>query len=248
MVGNGRLAAKTLDDGVSGFKRMDDGYRHAKFSNGLRLTQRCDYDNVTLTAIPTDLMKTEWFSQLLASRKLSQRGLAKLMDLDPGAVSLMLRGKRKMTNAEAHQISTILGVGITEVLRQAGIEVRDDVRYVKVTGYVDGDSLVTLFPRRTYDKVIGPADCPEGTYALQMRAPSTPSDGWMIFVSPAENDPRSHLNQLCCVALDNGEHVVSFVQRGYRSSTFNLLHSSGRVLRTDANVVWASPVLWIKPQ
>ena len=57
-------------------------------------------------------MNTEWFRQLLSTRKLSQRGLAKLLELDPAAVSLMLRGQRKMTNEEAHQISMILGVPI----------------------------------------------------------------------------------------------------------------------------------------
>ena len=192
-------------------------------------------------------MNTEWFRQLLATRKLSQRGLAKLLDLDPAAVSLMLRGQRKMTNEEAHQISMILGVPITEVLRQAGIEVTDDVRRVKVTGHVDKVGMVTLFPKRTHDKVVGPADCPEGTYALQIRNPASPKDGWMFFVSPSEDDPRAHLGQLCCVALTTGESVVAFVQRGYRSGTFNLVRGSGEMLRTDADVAWAARVLWIKP-
>lgn len=194
-------------------------------------------------------MNTEWFRQLLATRKLSQRGLAKLLELDPAAVSLMLRGQRKMTNEEAHQVSLILGVPITEVLRQAGIEVTEDVRRVKVTGHIDEDAKVTLFPKRTQDKVIGPADCPEGTYALQMRTPGGTKDGWMMFVSPSEDDPRAHLGQMCCVALDNGEHLVAHLQRGYRSGTFNLIRSStAQSLRTDVNVVWASRILWIKPQ
>lgn len=193
-------------------------------------------------------MNTEWFRQLLATRKLSQRGLAKLLELDPAAVSLMLRGQRKMTNAEAHQVSLILGVPITEVLRQAGIEVNDDVRRVKVTGYIDKDAAVTLFPKRTHDKVVGPADCPEGTYALQQRDANSQKDGWMYFVSPSEDDPRQHLGEMCCVALDNGEHIVAFIQRGYRSGTFNLIRCcTNESLRTDANVVWASRILWIKP-
>lgn len=193
-------------------------------------------------------MNTEWFRQLMAARKLSQRGLAKLLSLDPAAVSLMMRGQRKMTSQEAHQIGIILGVPITEVLRQAGIEVLDDVRRVNVTGYIDADAVVTLFPRRTYDKVIGPADCPEGTYALQKRTPNSPQDGWMYFISPSEDEPREHLGQLCCMALDNGEHLVTFIQRGYRTGTFNLIRCAGNAQRTDANVVWASRVLWIKPQ
>jgi plasmid maintenance system antidote protein VapI len=193
-------------------------------------------------------MNTEWFRQLLATRKLSQRGLAKLMELDPAAVSLMLRGQRRMTPDEAHQLSLILGVPITEVLRQAGIDVSDDVRRVKVTGYIDGDAQVTLFPKRTHDRVVGPADCPEGTYALQKRTPNTPQDGWMYFVSPSEDDPRAHLGQLCCIALENGEHLVCFLHRGYRTGTFNLIRCNGVAQRTDAGVVWASRVLWVKPQ
>lgn len=199
--------------------------------------------------IPQNLapMNTDWFRQQLAARKMSQRGLAKLLDLDPAAVSLMLRGQRRMTNEEAHQISGVIGLPITEVLRQAGIDVADDVRRVKVTGFVDCGFMVTLFPKRTHDKVVGPADCPDGTYALQMRCPSSPKDGWMMFVSPAEGEPREHLGQLCCVALADGKHAVAFVNRGYRSGTFNLVTQMGQTLLTDASVVWASSVLWIKP-
>lgn len=46
-------------------------------------------------------MNTEWFRQLLATRKLSQRGLAKLLELDPAAVSLMLRGSGEMLRTDA---------------------------------------------------------------------------------------------------------------------------------------------------
>ena len=194
-------------------------------------------------------MNTEWFRQVLASKKLSQRRLAGLMELDPAAVSLMLRGQRRMTNEEAHQIGIILGVKTTEVLRQAGIAVSDDVRHVKVMGHIDEHAVVTLFPKRTHDKVVGPADCPEGTYALQMRTPATQKDGWMYFVSPAEDDPRAHLNTMCVVALENGELLVAFIQRGYRTGTFNLIRCcTNESLRTDCNVAWAARILWIKPQ
>lgn len=196
---------------------------------------------------PTMPMNTEWFKQKLAERKLSQRQLAKQMDLDPAAISLTLRGMRKMTNEEAHLIASKIGVPVTEVLRQAGIEVLDDVRSVPVTGYVGDNSVVTLFPRRTADKVIGPADCPAGTYALQIRIPNNPKDGWMYFISPAEEDPKACVGRLCVIALDNGEHVLSNLQRGYRTGTFNLIRCSGAALRTDATVAWASHILWIKP-
>jgi len=192
-------------------------------------------------------MNTDWFRQQLAARKMSQRGLAKLMDLDPAAVSLMLRGQRRMTNAEAHQISGVIGSPITEVLRQAGIEVNDDIRRAKVVGYADESGLVTLFPRKTHDKVVGPADCPEGTYAIQIRAPSMPQDGWMLFVSPAEQTATENLDKLCAVALETGEQIISVLRRGYRSGTHNLVIYPTFNVRQDCKVVWAAPVLWIKP-
>jgi len=223
-----------------------NGRDHYFFSKQMGLTQ-CGYSDTIARASEISPMNTDWFRHLMAARKLSQRGLAKLLDLDPAAVSLMMRGQRRMTNNEAHQISVILGVPITEVLRQAGIEVRDDVRHVKVAGFIDEHAVVTLFPSRTHDKVIGPADCPEGTYALQKRTPNAPQDGWMYFISPAEDDPRAHLGKLCCLALENGEHLVTFLHRGYRTGTFNLIRCTGNAQRTDASVTWASPVLWVKP-
>lgn len=76
-----------------------------------------------MTAIITaaTVVDTRWFQTRLADRKLSQRSLAKVLGLDPAAVSLMLRGKRKMTAEEAVEVSRVLGVDVEEVLRHAGI-------------------------------------------------------------------------------------------------------------------------------
>ncbi|NDC87109.1 MAG: XRE family transcriptional regulator, partial [Betaproteobacteria bacterium] len=54
------------------------------------------------------VLDTDWFRDRLKERKLSQRGLAKLLELDPGALSLTLRGLRKLTTEEAHAIATVL--------------------------------------------------------------------------------------------------------------------------------------------
>lgn len=192
-------------------------------------------------------MQTNWFRDQLADRQLSQRGLAKLLDLDPAAVSLMLRGQRRMTTAEAKRMADVLGVPVTEVLRRAGIAVSDDVQRVAVTGYADAEGMVTLFPNKTHDHTVGPADCPAGTYGIQVRAPGLPQDGWLMFVSPAEHEPHTHLDQLCTAALDTGQQVVSVIRRGYRSGTHNLVNYPSMSIRADCKVVWAAPVLWIKP-
>lgn len=70
--------------------------------------------------VTSQRIDTNWFRSRLADRRLSQRQLAKLLDLDPAAVSLMLRGKRKMSAAEASEIAVQLGVSVQEVLVRAG--------------------------------------------------------------------------------------------------------------------------------
>lgn len=192
-------------------------------------------------------MNTQWFRGLIADKKLSQRKLAAMMDLDPAAVSLMLRGQRGMSPEEAHRMSQILGVTTTEVLRQAGVAVTDDVRTVSISAWVNEGGVVTLLPDKTHDKVIGPADCPAGTFAVQVRAPSTVQDGWLAYVSPSEVDPPIHLEKLCLVASTMGALSLAILKRGYRNGTYNLIAWPSFVPCNDAMVAWCSPVLWIKP-
>lgn len=63
---------------------------------------------------------TRWFQDRLADKRLSQRQLAARMNLDPAAVSLMLRGRRRMSVTEAAEIARYLGVEVDDVLRHAG--------------------------------------------------------------------------------------------------------------------------------
>lgn len=53
-----------------------------------------------------------WFKQKLADKRLSQTKLAALLDLDPAAVSLIMHGKRKLSAAEAAEVSRILNVDV----------------------------------------------------------------------------------------------------------------------------------------
>ena len=69
----------------------------------------------------TNHIDTHWFKDRIADKRLSQRKLASLMGLDPGALSLALNGKRKMSAAEASDIARLLDVDVTEVLTHAGV-------------------------------------------------------------------------------------------------------------------------------
>lgn len=66
-------------------------------------------------------VNTRWFQNGLADVKVSQRRLAKMMGVDPSAVTLMLKGRRAMSASEAALIAKVLGVPVDDVLREAGI-------------------------------------------------------------------------------------------------------------------------------
>jgi transcriptional regulator with XRE-family HTH domain len=65
-----------------------------------------------MTTYPID---RDWFFSMLEQRKISVRQLAKLMELDPSAVSRMLNGKRAMTADEQDQIAEVLGLQIEDI-------------------------------------------------------------------------------------------------------------------------------------
>lgn len=60
-----------------------------------------DAIDASLRIVHSKRMNTKWFRDRLRGIELSQRGLAKLLDVDAAAVSYMLRGQRKMTLQEA---------------------------------------------------------------------------------------------------------------------------------------------------
>ena len=192
-------------------------------------------------------MDTLWFKDRLADKNISQRGLARLLELDAAAVSLMLRGKRKMTPHEAHQISMILGVPIFEVMRAAGIDITEDVRKVPIAAHMDSYGNIIAMPNGTHDIVIGPGDCPVGAYAVQVRTHASIKDGWLLFVSPAQGDPGNHIDNMCVCATKDGKHLMGLIRKGYRRESQNLILWPSHETITDVQIAWASPVLWIKP-
>lgn len=170
-----------------------------------------------------------------------------MLNLDPAAVSLMLRAKRKMTADEAHQVAQILGVPTTEVLRQAGIEINDDVRRVPIKAYMDDAGNVSYLSNGTHEHIVGPADCPVATWGVQLRSPNSIKDGWLLFVSPDHISPAENIDHLCVCADTTGKERIGVLRRGYRTNTYNLVLWPTMQLMADQSFAWASRVLWIRP-
>lgn len=189
-----------------------------------------------------------WFQERLAAKKLSQRKLAKVLEIDPSSVTVMLQGRRKMTMGEAQVIAGQLALPVTEVMRRAGIDVRDDIKKVAVAGYINGEAWVTLLPRGTHDMIEAPADVPSSGFALQVRHASGPHDGWLLFIDGSQREPRELVGKACIVALSDGRLVSAVPLRGYKAGTYNLVVQPHAHVLENQSVAWCSPVLWIKPQ
>lgn len=204
--------------------------------------------DASVSVVQSGPMNTRWFRDRLKGIELSQRGLAKLLDVDAAAVSYMLRGKRKMSLAEANRIAQILGVPASEVMRQAGIKVDDNIRRVPVSGVCDAAGHITMLAAKTHEKIVAPADVPADSFAVQVRSPGHTKDGWLFFVGSGQNDPREQIDSMCLCALQDGTQMLAYIRRGYRKDAYNLTLSTdnGKLLQ-DQHVTWASPVLWIKP-
>lgn len=195
------------------------------------------------------MINQEWFQDRLRQLKISQRQLAKRINIDPASVSYMLSGKRRMTMDEAKKIADIFLLPVTEVMRQAGIDVVDDVRKVPIVGYVGPECAVTLLPHGTHDLVVAPADVPNGSFVIQMRDVSNPKDGWLHFVSGVQQQACQCLDKFCVVALSDGQLLYAGIKRGYKQNLYNLILSCGSTQKVFENreIAWAARIVWIQP-
>lgn len=191
---------------------------------------------------------TQWFVDRLADRDLSQRGLAKLMNLDPAAVSLMFRGRRKMTMAEAAQLATILDVAPADMFERAGIATKHP-KQVKLVGTVNGKGELISFGKGAHSYVDPPGDVPPETVAFQCKTAGTEldrMDGMIYFVDHVKSNPSHFLNVFCACALKAGPTVISQVRKGYLRGTYNLIRLGTNQTIENAQVAWASPITWAK--
>lgn len=192
-------------------------------------------------------MDTTWFKDLLRAKKLSQRSLAKMLDLDPAAVSLMFRGKRRMGMKEAVALSKLLGVGIQEVNRRAGIAVEEDVHRLRVTFSTDSTSKVSALPTDLTFDFLSPAGCPVGSYGIQVRDPRDLRDHSIYIVSADSNSNFLGRSLLAHIETDKSEHYLGYLCKGYARNTYQLISTDGHVLFKELAAKVVRPVLWISP-
>jgi transcriptional regulator with XRE-family HTH domain len=192
-------------------------------------------------------MDKEWFKAILKTKHLSQRGLAKQLGLDPAAVSLMFQGERRMRMEEAAAISRLLGVGLQEVHRRAGIAVQEDVSRLRVIFSTDSTSRVMALAAEAIFDFLAPAGCPAGSYGIQVRDPRDLRDHSIYVVSSDPNPNFSGRSLLAHVVSSNGEPYLGYICKGYAPNAHQLYAIDGRVLVEDFSAQVIRPVLWVSP-
>jgi hypothetical protein len=192
-------------------------------------------------------VNTTWFKDRLAERDLSIRRLAKLLELDPSAVSLMLRGKRTMTADEANRISGLLTIPVTEVLAQAGVPIDADARQMPIKAHVDSRGVLTPITTKNPRKMAAPRDVPANGLAVQIRAPELSQDGWVMFAGAFDTRVAALIDRMCIVDVRGDGHRVGTLKRGYDEGRFNLVPFTAGPAAENIEVKAAAPVLWIRP-
>ena len=192
-------------------------------------------------AAPQANVDSEFFKNALRRRQISQRGLAKHLGISPAAVTLMLRGVRRMQATEAADIANLLGLHVSEVLDRAGIQTKREA-HCPIRHIVDAKG--DMAPRKDRASVTMPLACSAETIAARCEDPASPRFGWVYYYEPmAGVDVTAH-GRLAVVQTKDGRALVASCTPGFDGPGFVLQRENG--VTEVAELSSASPIAWIK--
>lgn len=191
-------------------------------------------------------INTTWFQEKLYTLEISQTKLGEMMGLDKGAVSLLLRGKRKMSVHEAGQIASVFNVPVDEVLRHAGVEApQGKAGRVRVAGWIDAEGEVHHGAANGPRAVSAPPGVDERCEALRAQT-GGPFDGWLLFYRPTTEVSIEAVGRMCIVRIGGRDSLlVRVVGKGYETGYFTVTGWTGGAVE-NVRLESAAPVLWMQ--
>jgi len=188
-----------------------------------------------------------WFQQRMDERKLTVRGIAKLLGTSPSTVSLMLRGVSKIPETFLPQLADLFGVDSVEILKRAGAPIVDQKRTVLVSHAMGEDREVRPLPETEQFSTAAPFDTRVSGFAVQIRLPGI-YERWLVYGSGQKLEAAKAVNHLCIYRNTDGNMYVSVIKAGFMPGTYDSVSAfnDGTVV-SDVQVEWAMPVTWIKP-
>lgn len=191
-------------------------------------------------------INTAWFKARIADKRLSQRGLARLLGIDHGALSLTLRGKREMKMHEAAEIARLLGVPAEDVIENAGVRIQSGGTMLPISGFVDGHGEVHCAQGLGQVKHPGgelPADltvhlCETGSSDMAHM------DGWLLFASQAAAGvPAEAVGRISLCKIKAGITMLAKPTRALMRGRWDLAGPARDARAVDLE--YAAPVLLI---
>lgn len=189
---------------------------------------------------------------------MNQRDIADTLDLDPSAISLMLKGERRMQMDEAARLAELLGVPLDEVLDHAGVLPPSVGKVsVPIVGWVSDDGEVHPGRVEAPRRAPRPAGIPEDAVAVRLQM--TPGefsmmDGWIMYYVPGDRVQPEAVGRMSVVQIAAGQgkglRYVRLVHRGYAAGKWTLTSPfrpwEDRFRIEDVRLEWACPVVWIR--
>lgn len=190
----------------------------------------------------------EWFKAMLYEKRLTIRGLAKLMGLNPSTVSLMLRGIRSIHNEDAIKLAEHLNTTPIEIFRRAGAPVEDEVRRIPMAAYLDADDMVHRLDSDASQSIEAPYDTPTNGYALQVRTGRL-YDGWIAIINGNKHTPHDCIGTAAVYCRKDGMMGLGIIRRGYMKDAYNIdqIYTGSGSKYQNVDLLWCQPVVWIKP-
>lgn len=195
----------------------------------------------------------QWFAHRIRAAGLTQRAIADRLGRDESAVSLMLRGRRRIKLDEASELAVMLGTTYEEVVEHAGVKVPDlgSSGTMPITGYVDSDSAVhmkrpSVGPRKTPVPFAGAPNL----VALRLVG-AGPLEGAVVYYQGDEEmgvDPEA-VGRLSVVETVDGRRLLAVVKKGWERGHVSLADMAGGAIEgcDDVRLRFAAPVVFIKP-
>lgn len=193
-----------------------------------------------------------WFKKQLSEIGISQRQLAKKLELDPASITLFFQGKRKLKSSEAAFLANLFGVEVSEVLEQAGIVVSTPPNALKIplVGSVGEELVITWNTAKNPPTVKISGFDGVGLKALRFETAGTAFDGLdgalAVFKKNTGGIDSEALGRLAIVTLKDGRSLIRVLRRGYMAGRFNLATISGDSRETGVEIVAANPILGLK--
>lgn len=193
-------------------------------------------------------INVKWFRDRLAECGMSQRQLARKLGIDQSAISLTFSGRRRMQFKEAAEIAHLIGLPVSDVLKNAGVPLDQGQQTIPIAAIYDTHGEVHC---QGYDgdRVVPPMPMPAGSTAVQCRTAGSPlehMDGGMLFNGPPVQADKMPLDTFGAVKLKKGICVLGTARRGYKKGRYNVTGPAG--VLTDVEVELFVPTLTITTQ